>query len=278
MAGSTMARASSGSRSSISSIEPLMSANNAVTVLRSPSSASDASGWPLATRTDGDDLWIGDFEISAASCAPHSSQNLAPGLLIDPHFAHLADSGEAHSLQNLAPSRVSAPHFEHRIGLLKSEERARHAAPLPQLVMHRAAFVARAADEIAQPEDVLADSANVELARSIGSPLHPSPLDLAEQSRVEVGRRRDDNHLEVESRVAAGPSLDLIPIKDVLGGIGRVQQAERRMRPVRERAAEHRPNRRDRSRDRDENHLDRGRMLHRERPERAREAQHVADL
>jgi hypothetical protein len=35
--GSTIARASSGSRSRISSVEPLMSANSAVTVLRSPS-------------------------------------------------------------------------------------------------------------------------------------------------------------------------------------------------------------------------------------------------
>ena len=41
-AGSTIARASSGSRSSINSIEPLMSANSAVTVLRSPSTAGAA--------------------------------------------------------------------------------------------------------------------------------------------------------------------------------------------------------------------------------------------
>jgi len=40
-----MARASSGSRSSIRSIEPLMSANSAVTVLRSPSNA--AAGWSV---------------------------------------------------------------------------------------------------------------------------------------------------------------------------------------------------------------------------------------
>src|SRR5271163_1680524 len=39
-AGSIMARASSGSRSSINSVEPLMSANSAVTVLRSPSGSS----------------------------------------------------------------------------------------------------------------------------------------------------------------------------------------------------------------------------------------------
>jgi len=49
-AGSTMARASSGSRSSISSIEPLISANNAVTVLRSPSIVVEASGCSGVTR------------------------------------------------------------------------------------------------------------------------------------------------------------------------------------------------------------------------------------
>jgi hypothetical protein len=38
-----LTRASSGSRSCSSSVEPLMSANSAVTVLRSPSSASGAS-------------------------------------------------------------------------------------------------------------------------------------------------------------------------------------------------------------------------------------------
>ena len=49
-AGSTMARASSGSRSSISSIDPLMSANRAVTVLRSPS--SEVSEISALTRID----------------------------------------------------------------------------------------------------------------------------------------------------------------------------------------------------------------------------------
>ena len=39
-----IARASSGSRSSINSVEPLMSANSAVTVLRSPSIVVEASG------------------------------------------------------------------------------------------------------------------------------------------------------------------------------------------------------------------------------------------
>jgi len=51
-AGSMIARASSGSRSSISSIDPLMSANNAVTVLRSPSSRSPA-GCSGAMRISG---------------------------------------------------------------------------------------------------------------------------------------------------------------------------------------------------------------------------------
>ncbi len=45
-----IARASSGSRSSISSVEPLMSANSAVTVLRSPSIVMEGSGSAGITR------------------------------------------------------------------------------------------------------------------------------------------------------------------------------------------------------------------------------------
>ena len=53
------ARASSGSRSSISSIEPLMSANSAVTVLRSPSSASAAaSGFTRIAELSGSALIV----------------------------------------------------------------------------------------------------------------------------------------------------------------------------------------------------------------------------
>src|SRR5271170_1909934 len=79
-AGSTIARASSGSRSCSSSVDPLMSANSAVTVLRSPSATSESvrSG---ATRTD--DVEETAVEASAFEepiAVPHFLQNRAPGL------------------------------------------------------------------------------------------------------------------------------------------------------------------------------------------------------
>src|SRR5229473_768785 len=91
-AGSITARASSGSRSSISSVEPLISANSAVTVLRSPSTLASASA-PAATRTVEAEAWDGPGRVDAVN-------------------------GAAHSLQNFSPSGFSAPHFEQRIGLL----------------------------------------------------------------------------------------------------------------------------------------------------------------
>src|SRR6516225_8147495 len=108
-----MARASSGSRSSINSVEPLISANNAVTVLRSPSRFS-ATALPI-TRIDESFGFFGDAVADSTSDVPHSSQNFAPGLFLDPHLGHEASIGAAHSLQNLAPSRFSAPHLVHFI-------------------------------------------------------------------------------------------------------------------------------------------------------------------
>src|ERR1700740_3077095 len=108
-----IAGASSGSRSCINSIEPLMSANNAVTVLRSPSrfSATVLS----ITRIDESFGFFGDAAADEPSDMPHSSQNFAPDLFLDPHLGHEASSGAAHSLQNFAPSRFLAHHFAHVI-------------------------------------------------------------------------------------------------------------------------------------------------------------------
>src|SRR5215469_3924372 len=110
-AGSIIARASSGSRSCISSIDPLMSANSAVTVLRSPSRFS-ATALSI-TRIDESFGFIGDAAADEPSDVPHSSQNFAPRLFLEPHFGHEASIGAAHSWQNFAPSRLSAPHFAH---------------------------------------------------------------------------------------------------------------------------------------------------------------------
>src|SRR5215813_13404176 len=105
-AGSTMARASSGSRSSINSIEPLMSAKRAVTVLRSPSvvSSADAS----ATRTRSSSLV---FVGAAPKTAPHESQNFASGRLSAPHEGHDGASRAPHLSQNFAVLRLSVAHL-----------------------------------------------------------------------------------------------------------------------------------------------------------------------
>jgi transposase InsO family protein len=82
-AGSTMARASSGSRSRIISVEPLISANSAVTVLRSPSRASrissDPPSAPRYLLRDRDASYGSDFRsrveamgITEVVTAPHS--------------------------------------------------------------------------------------------------------------------------------------------------------------------------------------------------------------
>src|SRR5260370_33875261 len=107
-----IARASSGSRFAISSVEPLMSATKAVTVLRSPSGgcAPDSCG---AKRTG-----CAGCSLTASGCGladravPHSSQNLAPGLLTAAQAGHFTASGAAHSLQNFAPSPLSTPDLE----------------------------------------------------------------------------------------------------------------------------------------------------------------------
>src|SRR5229473_218482 len=116
-AGSMIARASSGSRSCSSSVDPLMSANSAVTVLRS-ASIKDASACSAATR-------IAEVGTATASDLPepsvtpsgaaHSPQNFAVGAFSYPHFAQRLLKGAAHSLQNFCSAGFSAPQFAHFI-------------------------------------------------------------------------------------------------------------------------------------------------------------------
>src|SRR5215472_14346778 len=120
-----MARASSGSRSSIRSIEPLMSANRAVTVLRSPSKFSGADisvtrvgvSFEFATS----DATVG----SARKAAPQESQNFASVRFSAPHEAHLGENLAPHLSQKRAPSRLSAPHFAQRMVLTRPPSLAR---------------------------------------------------------------------------------------------------------------------------------------------------------
>src|SRR5229473_1585562 len=116
-AGSTIARASSGSRSRINSVEPLISANSAVTVLRSPSIVSEACRagamrTPPAASADGLPPAVA---ASLPSALPQSTQNFAPGGLSELQFEQRFESGLPHSAQNFLPGIPSVPHFEQRI-------------------------------------------------------------------------------------------------------------------------------------------------------------------
>src|SRR6266852_9411959 len=113
-----IARASSGSRSSINSVDPLMSANRAVTVLRSPSIASEVcrSGAmrtpPGASTDDGLPLSV---PASLPSALPQSPQNFFSGGFSEPHCPHRFASAAPQSPQNRLPAGLSAPHFAQRI-------------------------------------------------------------------------------------------------------------------------------------------------------------------
>src|ERR1700675_4999408 len=114
-----IARASSGSRSSINSVEPLMSANKAVTVLRSPSSVAEASGCSGVTRILGAGLGGAEGATAAAiavpSGLPQSPQNFFSGGFSAPHCPHRFASGAPQSPQNRLLAGFSAPHFAQRI-------------------------------------------------------------------------------------------------------------------------------------------------------------------
>src|SRR5690349_16510156 len=118
-----MARASSGSRSRINSVEPLMSANSAVTVLRSSSIVVEGSGSGVTLITGATD--VSDEPIAADvalpdSAVPQSSQNTDDDAFSAPHCAQLRDSGLPHAAQNFLPVVLSVPQFEQRMGLLQA--------------------------------------------------------------------------------------------------------------------------------------------------------------
>src|SRR5262245_18265018 len=112
-----IARASSGSRSSINSIEPLISANSAVTVLRSSSATvetvclADAAILIVLSAPAGDCA----AALPAASAVPQSAQNLASAGESAPHFGQRIGNGVPHSEQNRLSGKLSVPHFEQRI-------------------------------------------------------------------------------------------------------------------------------------------------------------------
>src|SRR5580658_8044883 len=114
-AGSTIARASSGSRFSISSIDPLISAKSAVTVFRSPALA-DKSGNSRAGVASPEAVLAAAGRLPFASrLKPQSRQNFAGAVYSAPHLGHLAANGLPHSAQNLVPAGFSELHLGQRI-------------------------------------------------------------------------------------------------------------------------------------------------------------------
>src|ERR1700722_822382 len=107
-AGSMIARASSGSRSSINSVEPLMSANSAVTVLRSPSIGSDAT-LPAATMIceSVEETVVEVAAFLGPIAVPHFLQNRAPILTDALHAGQINSSFAPHSSQNEASTGLS---------------------------------------------------------------------------------------------------------------------------------------------------------------------------
>src|SRR6266851_6752491 len=117
--GATIACAASGSRSSINCVEPLRSANSAVTILRSPSSASDVPPSAAATSSD-----LGEERVAQAAAlwgpiaVPHFLQKRAPGLTDVLHAGHINSRLAPHSSQNEASPGLSWLQEVQRIVLL----------------------------------------------------------------------------------------------------------------------------------------------------------------
>jgi hypothetical protein len=90
-----------------------MSANRAVTVLRSPSRFSGFGG--SATRIGASFDVFGDPTAGASSGAPQSSQNFAVAEFCALHLVQRLESGLPHSGQNFLPDVLSVPHLGQRM-------------------------------------------------------------------------------------------------------------------------------------------------------------------
>src|SRR5262249_38016105 len=124
-AGSTIALASSGSRPSISSVEPLISAKSAVTDLRSPSTALAALvSTRMAFLPANGFFTCSDGAVSRS--APQSAQNDLPDCDSAPHSGQIMGSAAPQSAQKRFPDAISDPHLGQRIRLypLSSSSRA----------------------------------------------------------------------------------------------------------------------------------------------------------
>src|SRR5262249_22887885 len=92
------------------SIEPLMSANNAVTVLRSPSGTSCGAPTRVAAVSAsavGRCRCRSPAAASPPRAAPQAPQNFSPGSFGAPHTGHGAPSAAPHSAQKRRSARLS---------------------------------------------------------------------------------------------------------------------------------------------------------------------------
>src|SRR5216684_1952160 len=110
--GSRSLRASSGSRSASSSIEPLRSAKRTVTCLRSPSRALlevriFSARW-LGVYACGELNFGSARVVNGTSDLPQPPQNLSLPSFEKPHDGHVEANDKPHSPQNRRPSRFSA--------------------------------------------------------------------------------------------------------------------------------------------------------------------------
>ena len=93
-----------------------MSANNAVTVLRSPSLAAYGCSADIATFGVLTDEAAGLVAFLAGSAVPQSPQKPLFGGFSALQFGQLLADGAPQSLQNFLPAGLSLPHFVQRIG------------------------------------------------------------------------------------------------------------------------------------------------------------------
>ncbi len=98
-------------------VEPLMSANSAVTVLRSPSIASDAAPSAATMTCDlGEATVVETAAFVRPIAVPHFLQNRAPGLTDALHAGQISSSFVPHPSQNEASPGLSWLHDGQRIG------------------------------------------------------------------------------------------------------------------------------------------------------------------
>src|SRR5581483_4095802 len=133
----------------------------------------------------------------------------------------------------------------------------------PLLVLHRATLVAGAAEDVAERRDDRADAADEEAATPVAVAVDPASRHLVAERGARYVR-------EGEALVPSSEVVDLRPVEDGRAGLRRVEQADPTTRR-RERAVDHRSDRRDAGAVRDEDRLGIGRVVEDEGSPRAGE-------